>query len=988
MIGEIMAAKRVWLVVAILAMSSDSVRPPDPATGALALADLAFIEADLVVSTANIPVQDVITSLPNSSAWRKFLQERSPNVAAWIDARSGTASSIVASIPLIPGEGKDNSITLESLSSTLGGPVELVTAEVVARAVRQFTVDHQDILAISAEQLGSVEATQVTDYLWQTHAIQVVAEVPVRSARLTATINQGNLVVIGATRWGSTAVGTTPSLSASDALAAGFGYVGGRTAADEVRKEPALEIVTFTPAGRSTAYVPGGPIGSGYGHRLVWSFGFERAGERGLWEVLVDADTGEVIALQDTEASLARRIKGGAYPLTNTDVCPSADKCGVMKPDYPMPWADYLQVPDPPYRLYANGAGLFDYQGTATTTLTGKYVTISPGTCGTLQVSAETGDIDLAGNPGDHDCIQQAGGNSPAARTAFYEVGKLNEIARGWLPTNAWLAADSNACPRTPPTIGVNRIPSGYCKAGYTPQSTPSTIRFELPVDCHDASPTPTIVPNTRCRNLGEIASVISHEWGHALDDNDRSCSGNNFSNTAEAYADIVAMYRHQMPCTGYGRLTDQQNQTLCANHNVCDPTRATVDGTGIIARENQVGDPGVHCDVDCSGFRNSDYRSHDGGQPDTPSFVCDSCVAESSLCGREKHCAAAPVTQAAWDLAVFDLRQSPFGYDSVTAFNVASKLFYQGSTNVWDWYSCDCASGLWGGCGAVAGYIQWLAADDDNGDYFDGTPHMTALSAAFGRHEIGCPGLEPINSGCGSGPAQAPTLSLSMSPIGVDLAWSAVTGATKYWVFRTEGHASCNLGRALIGRPTGTSLTDTEVVQGRAYYYAVTAAGNNGACFGPSSLCKRADMGTAADHQTGPGAILGGTHVDTHIANDVREAFQETLQGGVSRLAHTWRFENVPAGTTSPALVFEGYRPNNSESDDFQFYYSTDGQTFTSIAGAVINKVLELTGGISVTFGTPGLSGTIYIQVQDTNQATGTNLDRVYVDYLTIRVQ
>jgi hypothetical protein len=54
-------------------------------------------------------------------------------------------------------------------------------------------------------------------------------------------------------------------------------------------------------------------------------------------------------------------------------------------------------------------------------------------------------------------------------------------------------------------------------------------------------------------------------------------------------------------------------------------------------------------------------------------------------------------------------------------------------------------------GCGATNGYMQWLAADDDDGNLDNGTPHMTAIFAAYNRHGIACkrpdaaePGLRP----------------------------------------------------------------------------------------------------------------------------------------------------------------------------------------------------------------------------------------------------
>ena len=34
---------------------------------------------------------------------------------------------------------------------------------------------------------------------------------------------------------------------------------------------------------------------------------------------------------------------------------------------------------------------------------------------------------------------------------------------------------------------------------------------------------------------------------------------------------------------------------------------------------------------------------------------------------------------------------------------------------------------GAWGGCAATSGYMNYLAADDDDGDLNNGTPHMEA---------------------------------------------------------------------------------------------------------------------------------------------------------------------------------------------------------------------------------------------------------------------
>ena len=65
--------------------------------------------------------------------------------------------------------------------------------------------------------------------------------------------------------------------------------------------------------------------------------------------------------------------------------------------------------------------------------------------------------------------------------------------------------------------------------------------------------------------------------------------------------------------------------------------------------------------------------------------------------------------------------------------------LTYLGASNVGASYTCaNDGLGTGHGCNAAGGYLNYLAADDDNGDLNDGTPHMTALHAAFSRHNIG----------------------------------------------------------------------------------------------------------------------------------------------------------------------------------------------------------------------------------------------------------
>jgi hypothetical protein len=133
---------------------------------------------------------------------------------------------------------------------------------------------------------------------------------------------------------------------------------------------------------------------------------------------------------------------------------------------------------------------------------------------------------------------------------------------------------------------------------------------------------------------------------------------------------------------------------------------------------------------------------------------------------------------------------------------------------------------------------MQWLAADDDNGNLNNGTPHMTAIHAAYNRHGIACNNPAPVNSGCAGGPAGAATLSGTAAANRVSLSWTPVPGATGYWVYRTEGHAGCNLGKAKIADVTSLSFQESGLLNGRTYYYNVVPHGGSQACYGGASNC------------------------------------------------------------------------------------------------------------------------------------------------------
>jgi hypothetical protein len=776
---------------------------PNRLKSASDLSDKEFFIPELYISSAYLHVDQVLAELPNSVAWESFQAARAragqARMHAFVDPRSGTAATMIDAGPLIPGKGLGNQVTLAKLSSDVGYKVDKVGPPQVADAVLGFVKRNQDVLGIDMVQLGAVRASQISPALWHVRIPQAYHGVPVRHGHMVATISHGNLVLVGTETWGNVrGLSHTPHLSGDEAMTIGFDYVGTWTPADEIVLRPNLEIVPVAPLEHQEGQAFRGPIGDGYRHRLVWTFRFRRAPEPATWEVMVDAHSAEVVSFQDVNAYAD--IKGGVYPVTSTEICPTPGTCGVMQSGWPMPWADTgLSSPND----YTNSGGVFSGSGTTTTTLSGIYVDVYD-YCGTLSNSGSP-DIDLGGVNGDHDCDSGGGsaGNTPASRTAFYEVNKLAEMARGWLPGNSWLQDQLRT------NVNINNTCNAYWNG--------VSINFYR--------------SGGGCRNTGELAGVFDHEWGHGLDYND---TGGSSSNPGEAYADIVEIFRLHHSCIGHG--------FWWTYNRGCG---MTIDGTGYNANESQTG---THCDLDCSGVRDADWDKHADHTPDTPlGFVCTHCSSSSGVCGRQVHCAAAPSRQAAWDFVKRDLQSAPFNLDNETAFIIGNRVFYQGSGNIGAWHACTCGVSS-DGCGATNAYMLWLAADDDDGNINNGTPHMTALYDAFNRHEIACATPTPVNSGCASGPTGSATLSATAGNQQVSLSWTAVTGASKYWVFRTEGHAGCDLGKALIAETTGLSYTDSVVANGREYYYNVIAVGTSDSCFGPVSNCASATPVGAPD--------------------------------------------------------------------------------------------------------------------------------------------
>jgi hypothetical protein len=911
------STRRTWgpiLVLGLLSLSSapgwGQVAPEQKSSLDLK----AFFNPQLYISTSHVPVESVMSELPNRASWEAFAQRSvAPGaMRAFLDPRSGVASGLVLSIPLIPGNGVGNRVTLREMGTRLGRPVQQVDADAVGSAVMGWVRSNQKLLGLDLAQLGKPRVTKITDNLWQFSAPQVVNGVEVLYGRLAASISHGNLVLVGAETWGNASVNTKPTLTAEQALDAGFAYANGRGATDMVLSQPRLQIVPFAPPKQQAGEVFAGSVGAGYGHHLVYVFTFRRDPELATWEVMVHAHTGEVLSFVDKNDYVTKQFTGGVYPLSDTGQCPDAQRCGAMQLGWPMPFANTgFASPN----NFTNSAGNYNYtSGTATTSLNGQFVRIADN-CGAISESSATGSINLGGANNQHDCTSggASAGDTPAARSAFYEINKLKEQARGWLPNNSWLQAQLTA------NVNINSTCNAFWNG--------STVNFYR--------------SGAGCRNTGEIAAVFDHEWGHGLDDND---AAGTLSNSSEAYADITAIYRLQASCVGYGFF--QTADQGCGQ---------TADGTGFNSDESQVG--ASHCELNCSGVRGADWNQHADHQPDTAlGFVCGSCTTGGGPCGREVHCAAAPVNQAAWDLATRDLTAAPFNLDSQSAFIVANRIFFQGSGNIGSWHACTCGSSS-SGCGAANGYMQWLTADDDNGNLNDGTPHMTAIFNAFNRHGIACATPTATNSGCAAGPSTAPTLSATPGDSSVALSWNSVAGASRFEVFRSEGHAGCNFGKTRIADITGTSFNDTQVANGRLYSYNVVAQGTSPSCLSRASSCVQVtpQAGATPDFTVSASpssvSVAQGGSANTTVTVGSVNGFNSAVSLAASGLPSGVTAAFSPASVTPPA--------NGSANSTLTFSASatatagTSSVTITGTSGATSHNTtvsLTVTGGGAVT--------------------------------------
>lgn len=879
---------RFLFVLCLLLFSPLSIQAQLPPEGESQLDQLTFGHPDLFISNSYKPIyldQSLSAmSLDNKrpdilpaeltrqlKASLKVLESES----GLFDVRTGRWGTLIQSEPLIPGSGVGNKLGWQSLGvKAPEGEGDLKSAAFAA--LKEYLSKFQAELKVQIDELDKAPNIAVHEggKIIQINIQRVVEGVPVRNAYLTATLNSGNLILFGTRNWGDLSISTRPTISEQEAIDKVHEHAQAYSTGRHWRK-PHLAIVPLAQGQDLDRIV----IGRGLRFRLVWVISPVFEGSNGSWEGIVDARTGELLGFSDQNQYLTRKVVGGVYPVsndkellpappvstggTNPNAVPGS---GTEQPGWPMPFADILL--NGTEKTFTNSGGVLSCaDGSIETMLSGKFVRMNDN-CGAINETAAAGDLDLGASDGT-DCTVPAGhsaGDTHSSRTGFFEVNRIKEMARSWLPDNGWLKDQLTA----------NMNIDNQCNAFWNGAS----------INFYRKSPD----PNPRCGNTGEIAAVFDHEWGHGMDENDNNPG---ISLPGEAPADIYAILRLNDSCIGRGFFLRE----FCSGQ-------------------------GDRC-TSCTGVREADWmkrnsqKPHDitwilspvttPGTPARPSGGCVGAVigppppipgVTSGPCGQSTHCEGSVVTEVIWDLIHRDLAGAPFNLDVNTRLNLVTRLHYLGGGNVFFWFTCSPPDG---GCAADSGYMNYLAVDDDDGNLSNGTPHMTAIFNAFNRHQMACPTPSAMNGGCATKPAATPVVTVTPLDNGARVSWGAVANAAKYWVFRTDSlpGQACNYGKERVAITSGTQFVDSNLLNGRTYFYTVEAVGENDSCRSSASTCASIVAGGAPIQSAANLAIVPGSTVFTPQTGDSDQFLDNCERARIS-----FRVQNTGSATLTNVRI------------------------------------------------------------------------------------
>jgi hypothetical protein len=329
--------------------------------------------------------------------------------------------------------------------------------------------------------------------------------IAVERASVFFRLDAGNLVQLG-TVFVADALAeapTTPLVTQAQALHAARAALGRPTL---VRSESTLVLMPVADAARGLAY------------RLTWRHALRTTDDGHAWTAYTDARSGEALWLRDLTrhacpplASPRGRVVGGVLlgPVE-----------GGAESQRPLPFASVTHGAS---ALVADADGVFAFDGTgpAEARLAGPTFTVDCFTCAKLASARATragpgrvdfgyGGLDRTGN----------GASTRPERNAFFHANAVRLVASRHLTD----AEVSGFFGRTLP-VRVNSW--GSCNATW--DGTTIELRRS----------------DTDCNNSADIASIVQHEWGHALDDATGPAAD---AGTGEGIADVVALLATRDP--------------------------------------------------------------------------------------------------------------------------------------------------------------------------------------------------------------------------------------------------------------------------------------------------------------------------------------------------------------------------------------------------------------------------------------------------------
>jgi hypothetical protein len=496
-----------WLpLLGVLLLGPAAAAAVSPSHSDSPLTALSFVSDRLQARPELEPVEEIETSLgaPVRNGWSGFRGAH----GTWsgvVDKRHGGLEIAEGEgIPFLPGRG--NRLTRGDIAAHLGNRTkpDLATLESITRA---FLPEIAPLLGVDAGSLAlnAGRSGQPSDEIWFVDFDVVRGGIPIDGARVVFRVNHGNLIQFGTENLPAPGLPAPQAkLTREEALANLSAYVGGFSAADRFLDGGSLHLLPVRV--EDARFAEGYEIGKGRGLTPAWQFLFRRAPGFETWRARVDAVSGEMLELVDTNDYA--QVTGNARILGTSTLLP-------------MPFADVSSGGA------TNSAGVYSYPGgTVTSSLNGTDVRVADA-CGAISLASDIdGNIGFGTSAGT-DCTTPGtggAGNTHSARTQFYHLNRAKETARGWLPANAWLAQKLTA----------NVDLDNTCNAFWNG----STVNFYR--------------SGGGCGNTGEIEGVSLHEYGHGLDSNDGNGSAPD-KGTGETYGDWTAALATHSSCIGAG---------------------------------------------------------------------------------------------------------------------------------------------------------------------------------------------------------------------------------------------------------------------------------------------------------------------------------------------------------------------------------------------------------------------------------------------------